>query len=806
MLSGLLLLFCSANAALAEDTGTLGALNELLLQSNYLPGVPVGIHQSEVAPTLTKTQSTHDCPATKILQQIEGILSKLLNEDYGRNNPNENIVRQDDPDNVDLLTGEVGSENLIIPMSKIRSLKQLLENSKLQKKLRTKITVRYQLPSVEDLDCKQTLARILQMLKESNYLREHHRTCGANDNCPTENFVEIKNNGHNNVLSTAINQGKNYEPSIYPSLSNNQASAIFNGVPESQNQDLSNLLKQLLSIKTNNEILTTKEQIHVNNNTHSDYDQLSKPTKELKNEINVDTLIPKDSVQDSTKNFQVNNKPYQVDIIEQVLSPSVETTNENANLSKIIADTLLYKGQTSLKQNPNLDKKPDNLLLTTTNEANIVSLVPSNYSENIENNISNDGETITNIETIAPNNDVQMTNIEGQKEGFLNIVDYISDANLKDSPKNITTNKITPVIDEVKQKGDYNDLINNLLKYQLQKVQPASLQTNEKYLGISPYYVNRDVILNNIKNPSPSAIPNIPVYQTPYQIGTGFNGYYTNYLNPYNQYSNLNLLNQRPNPLNNQNMLYQTSYGKANPYFVNPKLIDNTKHDGQQLYAPYNLPNLQRMVGVSNQAELNSAPDNNGVVELTYMLKQPKPVVYQPVYFVKYRLPYESFVRSLRELLVRKPQLRTDPAKLYQELLAISKIAEISPTLQGLGKQQLMQMVTTNGALVKTKVLKINETALDKQLESVQNFNSMLAPNEIVNVKYSIEANKQPENSGKPKLATVLSDQSEISKKYLDLILHPQKNVGNVKEVVNTELPSTKLLQGYDVPNIPPLG
>ncbi|CAK1549324.1 unnamed protein product [Leptosia nina] len=112
-----------------------------------------------------------------------------------------------------------------------------------------------------------------------------------------------------------------------------------------------------------------------------------------------------------------------------------------------------------------------------------------------------------------------------------------------------------------------------------------------------------------------------------------------------------------------------------------------------------------RLTSMTNGPKLNMVPNKNGVVELTFTLQRPQSYVYKPLYYVKYRLPYETYMYNVQNLLQRRPFLRNNPSKLYQDLLAVANISESSQDLKDLAKEEISHLVASSGALVKARVL-----------------------------------------------------------------------------------------------------
>ncbi|KAJ8706171.1 hypothetical protein PYW07_010948 [Mythimna separata] len=133
-----------------------------------------------------------------------------------------------------------------------------------------------------------------------------------------------------------------------------------------------------------------------------------------------------------------------------------------------------------------------------------------------------------------------------------------------------------------------------------------------------------------------------------------------------------------------------------------------------------------------------------GVVELTYMLKHEKPLIYQPVYYVKYRLPILSFIANMKNLLLEHPNLNSDPMKLLQELIVVSNVTEVSPNLQGYPKDEILKLTFNDGDLVQAKILDEQNLSLNDQITYVHGLNSDISPEEILQLNRMNEAKYYP--------------------------------------------------------------
>ncbi|XP_039761792.1 uncharacterized protein LOC120634954 isoform X2 [Pararge aegeria] len=161
-------------------------------------------------------------------------------------------------------------------------------------------------------------------------------------------------------------------------------------------------------------------------------------------------------------------------------------------------------------------------------------------------------------------------------------------------------------------------------------------------------------------------------------------------------------------------------------------ITDNTNYGG--------MFDLNSLLGVTNLSKLNAIPHKNGVVELTYMLKKPKPV-YESQYYVKYRLPYQTFLYNLQNILAKKPNLRNEPSNPNQDLLVGSNVTDASKDLKGLNYEDILELTATNGTLVTAKILESNDTEADKTLKLVQELNSKLPVEKIISLNVNATRN-----------------------------------------------------------------
>lgn len=222
------------------------------------------------------------------------------------------------------------------------------------------------------------------------------------------------------------------------------------------------------------------------------------------------------------------------------------------------------------------------------------------------------------------------------------------------------------------------------------------------------------------------------------------------YLQPNNAYLG-NQLIELPSPHNSNDIQNYVAYG-PDGLPVQQSLLDilnnpqnshtgtfsgNLKPDNAAL-----LKKLQEWLAVSNSNKLPETQNNANVIELTYLLKRPKPLIYRPIYYVKYRLPYKSFIQNFKNLIVKRPGLRSEPENLYQELLNVSNISDVSPSLRIFPKEEILKLVFGNGTLVDARVVEVPDSALKEQLDTTRNVNADVDPEVIEKLSGNLVLNK----------------------------------------------------------------
>ncbi|KAL4702257.1 hypothetical protein ACJJTC_005493 [Scirpophaga incertulas] len=186
------------------------------------------------------------------------------------------------------------------------------------------------------------------------------------------------------------------------------------------------------------------------------------------------------------------------------------------------------------------------------------------------------------------------------------------------------------------------------------------------------------------------------------------------------------MLNNHPNAFTNEpqgpnlgvfNIPNQYDYGMVNlnvpsnmQYIIPPKeslngiqTPDYQGNYGQLINGAISTSDLKRSSPMSNLVGLPTAPNKLGIIELTYVLKRPEPILFQPVYYVKYRIPYSTFLKEYKELLNTSAIQRSD--SLHGKLLTNLDIAGASPDLSSYGKEDILNLVRSTGKLVDAKLV-----------------------------------------------------------------------------------------------------
>lgn len=167
-----------------------------------------------------------------------------------------------------------------------------------------------------------------------------------------------------------------------------------------------------------------------------------------------------------------------------------------------------------------------------------------------------------------------------------------------------------------------------------------------------------------------------------------------------------------------------------------------SKYYGNNIFVPGgHLPSSFTWPSVTNLNKLNYVSPNTGVIEITYIVKPPNPLVFEPYYYVKYRYPANVFASNIHNILQRKPYLRDKALDIYEELTANSKIAEVSPDLKYYTNNDIHNLIHHNRtSYIETKILNNKDKILDKQIKPVDELNSKLGFNNILRTLDTIKS------------------------------------------------------------------
>lgn len=108
-------------------------------------------------------------------------------------------------------------------------------------------------------------------------------------------------------------------------------------------------------------------------------------------------------------------------------------------------------------------------------------------------------------------------------------------------------------------------------------------------------------------------------------------------------------------------------------------------------------PNPNQISGVSNLKELNNVPSKTSIIELMYLLQQTVPI---KISYVKYKIPYIV----LSNILQQNSAQSQGKQELHRALASKSEI-EVSPEVNFGSKDQIAQLLSTNGTFIRATIL-----------------------------------------------------------------------------------------------------
>lgn len=281
---------------------------------------------------------------------------------------------------------------------------------------------------------------------------------------------------------------------------------------------------------------------------------------------------------------------------------------------------------------------------------------------------------------------------------------------------------ITPQINPVQQFSSissYDYQTNSLTQQQM----PSKLVPNLSNEIINPYKQktsSETLIPITIQNPTINRPINIP------PSSPGPNDFKTLpvVLSAFTQ-SNINqgYLNQNlPSRLSNQNALPQNQINQHTQSRIN-NILNQSQREVQNFTVYSKTSNLNQISGVPNLKELNNVPSKTSIIELIYLLHQRVPVNYS---YVKYKIPFTSLKNILQQKLAQK----TGTQELHKQLALNSEI-EVSPELMFGSKEQIAQLVSTNGTFMTAMIVNSTDYSvqgLNTQPEGIPNQTLKILP------------------------------------------------------------------------------
>lgn len=218
------------------------------------------------------------------------------------------------------------------------------------------------------------------------------------------------------------------------------------------------------------------------------------------------------------------------------------------------------------------------------------------------------------------------------------------------------------------------------------------------------------------------------------------------------EYLNQNL----PPGFGNQIDLQQNQINQPTQFRINNNILNQSQREVQNFTVYGKTLNLNQISGVPNLKELNNVPSKTSIIELIYLLYQRLPVNYS---YVKYKIPF----MALQNILQQKAAQKSDTQELHKQLALNSEI-EVSPNLMFGSKEQIAQLVSTNGTFMSAIIL----NGTDYSIKELTTQNEGL-PNpalRILPLKPTITRKSMSEDTMNVKdLTKVLSDIQELNSK-----------------------------------------
>lgn len=389
--------------------------------------------------------------------------------------------------------------------------------------------------------------------------------------------------------------------------------------------------------------------------------------------------------------------------LQQLLELNSQLESQN-NINSQLYDNSLND---NIIKNYNYNRLKDLLSIKNSPGANINANILGPLRNRIESSLSLGVNNITannnimNSDRLIHSGNQHLLNQPLRSNYYANQWDqlsYLLSKNLNGNGQDVNINKIYdnyPVLD------DANNIYSSLNNY---------IQNNQAGYTHNSYQNQLDAVTAKIDLQKQSA-------------------YYNNYLTS----KNILGINQGA-----QDSLYPgistspNSY--VNPYLINTLVPNNEKHVN---YDNQLLVNSPQTLSVSNFDKSNLVQANNKIIELTYSLNGHN-YNEQPLYYVKYRIPYNKFLIDMENLMTQKPYLRNQQKQLYSQLISTSNIIGTSKNLIDVNPVDLVKLTHNSGTLMDAKVLEDQIGLSDEQLKLIRDMNAKLSQSNLSSSNASI--------------------------------------------------------------------
>ncbi|XP_026317455.1 uncharacterized protein LOC113228393 [Hyposmocoma kahamanoa] len=313
---------------------------------------------------------------------------------------------------------------------------------------------------------------------------------------------------------------------------------------------------------------------------------------------------------------------------------------------------------------------------------------------------------------------------------------------------------ITPQINPVQQfasMSSYNYQVNSLAQQKM----PYSLMPNLPIGTFNPYIQktpSESVIpitfqnptinqpLNTVSSLSPNNFKTLPVVLPAFTLPKINQGYRNQNLPP--GFSNQIALSQ--------NQINQPTQSRIN------NILNQSQREVRNFTVYGKTSNLNQISGVPNLKELNNVPSKTSIIELIYLLHQKMPINYS---YVKYKIPF----MSLKNILQQKSAHQSGTQELHKQL-ALNSEVEVSPELMFGSKEQIAQLVSTNGTFMSATI--VNGTDYSVQGLNTQNEGLPLQTLKILPLQHINTRKQMPKDAMNVKdLTKLLSDVQNLNSK-----------------------------------------